>query len=61
LQNCDIENSIIACTTTSSTDVSSVGLITGYTYNLLEIYQIQTSDGNNVYLFRLRNPWSIGE
>ena len=61
LQNCDIENSIIACTTTSSTDVSSMGLNTGYTYNLLAIYQITTSDGNNVYLFKLRNPWSIGE
>jgi hypothetical protein len=61
LQNCDIENSIIACTTTSSEDVSGVGLITGYTYNLLAIYQITNSEGNNVYLFKLRNPWSIGE
>ena len=61
LQNCDIENAIIACTTLSSDDVSSKGLISGYTYNLLAIYQIQDSDGNNVYLFRLRNPWSLGE
>ena len=61
LQNCDIENSIISCTTTSSSDVSDVGLISGYTYNLLAIYQIQDSQGNNVYLFRLRNPWSKGE
>ena len=55
LQNCDIENSIISCTTTSSSDVNDVGLISGYTYNLLAIYQIQDSQGNNVYLFRLRN------
>ena len=61
LQNCDIDNAIIACTTTSTEDVSSVGLISGYTYNLLAIYQIQDSNGNNVYLLRLRNPWSIGE
>ena len=61
LQNCDIENAIIACTTITSGDVSSKGLISGYTYNLLAIYQIQDSDGNNVYLFRLRNPWSMGE
>ena len=61
LQNCDIENSIIACTTSSSSDVSSVGLISGYTYNLLAIYDIQDSSGNNVYLLRLRNPWSKGE
>ena len=61
LQNCDIDNAIIACTTTSTEDVSSVGLISGYTYNLLAIYQIKDSDGNNVYLLRLRNPWSMGE
>ena len=61
LQNCDIENSIIACTTTSSEDVSGVGLITGYNYNLLAIYQITTTEGNNVYLFKLKNPWSICE
>ena len=61
LQNCDIENSIISCTTTSSSDVNDVGLISGYIYNLLAIYQIQDNQGNNVYLFRLRNPWSKGE
>ena len=61
LQNCDIENSIISCTTSSSIDVSSVGLNNGYTYNLLAIYQITNSEGNNVYLFKLRNPWSKGE
>ena len=61
LQNCDIENSIISCTTTSTQDVSSVGLNTGYTYNLLAIYEIQDNSGNNVYLFRLRNPWALGE
>ena len=61
LQNCDIENSIISCTTSSSIDVTSVGLINEYTYNLLAIYQITNSEGNNVYLFKLRNPWSKGE
>ena len=61
LQICNIDNSIIACTTSSKVDVSSVGLITGYTYNLLAINQIQDSDGKNVYLLRLRNPWSQNE
>ena len=61
LQICNIDNSIIACTTTSKEDVSSVGLITGYTYNLLAIYEIQDADGNRVYLLRLRNPWSQSE
>ena len=61
LQICNIDNSIIACTTSSKVDVSSVGLISGYTYNLLAINQIQDSDGKNVYLLRLRNPWSQSE
>ena len=61
LQDCDIENSIISCTTTSTIDVSGVGLVAGYTYNLLAINQIQDHEGKIVYLFRLRNPWSKGE
>ena len=59
LQDCNIDNSIISCTT--SKDISGVGLIDGYTYNLLAIYQIEDSEGKNVYLLKLRNPWSKGE
>ena len=61
LQISDKENSIISCQTTSKTDVSGVGLITGYTYNMLDFHQIQTSNGEKVYLIKLRNPWSQGE
>ena len=61
LQDCDIENSIISCTTSTNVDVSGVGLNSGYTYNLLAIYQVQDKEGKNVYLFKLRNPWSKGE
>ena len=61
LQDCDIENSIISCTTCTNVDVSGVGLNSGYTYNLLAIYQVQDKEGKNVYLFKLRNPWSKGE
>ena len=61
LQDCDIENSIISCTTITNVDVSGVGLNSGYTYNLLAIYQVQDKEGKNVYLFKLRNPWSKGE
>jgi len=61
LQNVDIENSIISCTTRSSFDGSGEGLIAGYIYGLLKIYKIQISDGSNKYLFKLRNPWSKEE
>ena len=61
LQNCDIEKTIISCTISTTTDVSRVGLISGYPYNLLGIYQIVDKIGNKEYLFRLRNPWSKGE
>ena len=61
LQLADKKTSIISCSTTSKTDVSGVGLIKGYTYNMLDFYQIEKSDGNKVYLFKLRNPWSKGE
>ena len=61
LQLADKKTSIISCSTTSKTDASGVGLIKGYTYNMLDFYQIEKSDGNKVYLFKLRNPWSKGE
>ena len=61
LQLADKKTSIISCTTSSKLDVSGVGLVKGYTYNLLNFYHIEKSDGNKEYLFQLRNPWSQGE
>ena len=61
LELADKKTSIISCSTSSKADVSSVGLIKGYTYNMLNFYHIEKSDGNKVYLFQLRNPWSKGE
>ena len=61
LQEADKSTSIISCTTSSKTKVDSVGLLDGYTYNMLDFYQIEKTDGNKQYLFKLRNPWSKGE
>ena len=61
LQLADKKTSIISCSTSSKLDVSGVGLIKGYTYNLQNFYHIEKSDGKKVYLFQLRNPWSKGE
>lgn len=61
LELADKKTSIISCSTSSKIDVSSVGLIKGYTYNMLNFYHIEKSDGKKVYLFQLRNPWSKGE
>ena len=61
LQEADKNTSIISCTTSSKNKVDSVGLIDGYTYNMLDFFQVEKSDGNKEYLFKLRNPWSKGE
>jgi hypothetical protein len=61
LQAADKNSSIISCTTTSKENVDKVGLVNGYTYNMLDFFHIEKSDGNKVYLFKLRNPWSKGE
>ena len=61
LQAADKNASIISCSTTSKENVDSVGLINGYTYNMLDFYHVEKSDGNKEYLFKLRNPWSKGE
>ena len=61
LQEADKKSSIISCTTSSKENLDKVGLVHGYTYNMLDFYHIEKSDGNKEYLFRLRNPWSKGE
>ena len=61
LQAADKNASIISCSTTSKEKVDSVGLINGYTYNMLDFYHVEKSDGKKEYLFKLRNPWSKGE
>ena len=52
LQEADKNTSIISCSTSSKVNVDKVGLIAGYTYNMIDFYQIEKSDGNKVYLFK---------
>jgi calpain-15 len=61
LLEADKDTSIISCLTSTKEKVDSVGLINGYTYNLLDFHHVEKSDGYKVYLFQLKNPWSKGE
>ena len=61
LKEADTKTSIITCTTTTKENIDKVGLINGYTYNMIDFYHIDKSDGNKEYLFKLKNPWSKGE
>ena len=61
VQLADQNNSLISCSTTSDPNIEKVGLVEGHAYTLISFNKIQTSQGKEVYLFRIRNPWSQGE
>ena len=61
VQLADENNSLISCSTTSDSNIQRVGLVEGHAYTLISFHKIQTSQGKDVYLFRIRNPWSQGE
>ena len=57
----DQNNCLISCSTSSYREMSSVGLVGGHAYTLIDFIQIQTTAGKTVYLFKIRNPWGRGE
>ena len=61
VQLADQNNSLISCSTTSDPNIQRVGLVEGHAYTLISFNRIETSQGKDVYLFRIRNPWSQGE
>ena len=61
VQIADQNNSLISCSTTSDPNIQRVGLVEGHAYTLISFNRIETSQGKDVYLFRIRNPWSQGE
>ena len=61
VQLADQNNSLITCSTISDPNLERVGLVEGHAYTLINFNKIQTSQGKNVFLFRIRNPWSQGE
>ena len=61
VQLADENNSLISCSTTSDSSIQRVGLVEGHAYTLISFHKIQTSQGKDVFLFRIRNPWSQGE
>ena len=61
VQLADENNSLITCSTKADSNIKRVGLVEGHAYTLVSFNKITTSQGKDVYLFRIRNPWSQGE
>ena len=61
VQLADENNCLITCSTTADSNIQKVGLVEGHAYSLVSFNKITTSQGKDVYLFRIRNPWSQGE
>ena len=61
VQIADQNNCLISCSTSSNQNITKVGLVDGHAYTLISFHQITTSKNKNVYLFKIRNPWSQGE
>ena len=61
VQLADQNNCLITCSTSSDPNIQKVGLVEGHAYSLVSFNKITTSQGKDVYLFRIRNPWSQGE
>ena len=61
VQLADQNNCLITCSTTADSNIQRVGLVEGHAYSLVSFHKITTSQGQDVYLFRIRNPWSQGE
>ena len=57
----DKNRCFISCSTNDGENIENVGLVKDHAYTLVDFNQIETDDGKNIYLFRLRNPWSQGE
>ena len=61
VQLADQNNCLITCSTTADSNIQRVGLVEGHAYSLISFHKISTTQGKDVYLFRIRNPWSQGE
>ena len=61
VQLADQNNCLITCSTTADPNIKRVGLVEGHAYSLVSFNKIATSQGKDVYLFEIRNPWSQGE
>ena len=61
VQTADKNNCFISCSSKNDKSIEKIGLVPGHAYSVINFYEIETSNGENVYLFRLRNPWSKGE
>ena len=61
VKNAYKNNLFITCSTYNDRSIEKYGLVSNHAYTLLDFYQIETSNGKMVNLFRIRNPYSKGE
>ena len=61
IQIADKNKCFISCLTNNNENIEDVGLVKDHAYTLVDFNDIDTNDENNIFLFRLRNPWSKGE
>ena len=58
VQLADQNNCLISAITKDSKSVGDSGIEGTHAYSILNFIKIETSEGKEVYLFRMRNPWS---
>ena len=61
VQIADKNKCFISCSTNNNENIEKVGLVKDHAYTLVDFNEIENNIGQNIYLFRLRNPWSKGE
>ena len=60
VQISDKNKCFISCSTNDNENIENVGLVKDHSYTLINFNEIEINEGKNIYLFKLRNPWSKG-
>ena len=61
IQLTDKKDCSISCASKIDKNLDKVGLIAGHSYSIMDFLKIKTSQDNEVFLFKLRNPWAEKE
>ena len=61
IQLADKKDCVISCSTRKDPNLKEVGLVEGHAYSILDFLKITTSQNNEVFLFKIRNPWAKEE
>ena len=58
IQLADKKDCVISCSTKDDPNLDKVGLVPTHAYSILDFLKIKTSQDNDVFLFKIRNPWA---